>query len=136
MSAVYPLVRNLRAFSTRLGVSRKPSRSGSSWSSPRSFLIKSCIFALYISLSAGAASAPTADSLYADREHLSSARRAAEMWAADLTKDGKNFDAAWKLARVYYWLGGHAPQDERRGFLERGIAAAQQAIALQANRPE
>jgi tetratricopeptide (TPR) repeat protein len=91
---------------------------------------------LYISLFAGAASAQSADSLYADREHLASARKAAEIWASDLTKDPKYFDAAWKLARVYYWLGGHAPQDERRNFLERGIAAARQAIELQPNRPE
>lgn len=91
---------------------------------------------MYISLLAGAASAQSADSLYADREHLASARKAAEIWASDLAKDPKYFDAAWKLARVYYWLGGHAPQDERRNFLERGIAAARQAIELQPNRPE
>ena len=65
--------------------------------------------------------AQTADDLYADREHLASARKAAEIWAADLAKDANNFEAAWKLARVCYWLGGHAPQDERRSFLERGI---------------
>jgi tetratricopeptide (TPR) repeat protein len=91
---------------------------------------------LYISVFAGSANAQSADSLYTDREHLASARKAAEIWAADLAKDPKDFDAAWKLARVYYWLGGHAPQDQRRNFLERGIAAARQGIALQPNRPE
>jgi TRAP transporter TatT component family protein len=91
---------------------------------------------LYISLSAGAVKAQTADSLYADREHLASARQAAEMWSADVARDPKNFEAAWKLARACYWLGGHAPQDERRGFLERGMTAARQAVTLQPNRPE
>jgi hypothetical protein len=80
--------------------------------------------------------AQNADALYADREHLASARQAAEMWAADLARDAKNFEAAWKLSRVCYWLGGHAPQAERRAFLERGMNAAQRAIAVQPNRPE
>lgn len=91
---------------------------------------------LYISLCAGALQAQTADALYADRDHLASARQAADIWAADLAKDAKNFDAAWKLARACYWLGGHAPQAERRSFLERGMAAAQQATVTQPDRPE
>jgi tetratricopeptide (TPR) repeat protein len=82
------------------------------------------------------AQAQSADALYADREHLASARQAAEIWAADVGHDSKTFESAWKLARVCYWLGNHAPQNERRTFLERGIAAARQAVAAQANRPE
>lgn len=80
--------------------------------------------------------AQTADALYADREHLASARQAAELWAADIARDAKMFESAWKLARVCYWLGNHAPQNERRAFLERGIAASRQAVAAQPNRPE
>ena len=80
--------------------------------------------------------AQTADDLYADRANLASARKAAELWAAETAKDPRNYEAAWKLARVCYWLGGHAPQEERRGFLEKGISAAQQAIAAQPNQPE
>ena len=77
-----------------------------------------------------------ADALYADRSNLASARRAADAWRADLAKDPKSFDAAWKLARADYWLGGHAPDNERRGFLESGITAGETAVALQASRPE
>src|SRR5215471_19707173 len=135
MSAVYPPVRNFSAFSTRLGVSRSPSRFGSSCSSARSFLIKSCILTLYISLSAGVANAQNPDELYADREHLASARQAADIWAAELAKDPKNFEAAWKLSRIDYWLGEHAPVNERKAFLERGITAAEQAIAAEPNQP-
>jgi tetratricopeptide (TPR) repeat protein len=76
------------------------------------------------------------DDLYNDREHLASARKAADIWSAAVSADPRNFDAAWKLARVHYWLGGHAPQEERRAFLQKGITAAQQAIAAQPNRPE
>jgi tetratricopeptide (TPR) repeat protein len=131
MSAEYPLVRNFIAFSTRFGVSRRPSRVGSSPSSASSCLISSCIVLFYIS----AAAAQSADALYADRANLASARKAADLWAA-AAKGPADFDAAWKLSRADYWLGGHAPQDERRGFLEQGIAAGQAAITLQPTRPE
>lgn len=84
----------------------------------------------------GAVQAQNADDLYADREHLASARQAAEIWGASLARDARNFEAAWKLSRVCYWLGGHAPQAERRSFLERGMNAAQQAITAAPNRPD
>lgn len=58
------------------------------------------------------------------------------MWGAELKDNPSTFDAAWKLARVDYWLGGHAPPAERRGFLEGGIEAARKTVALQPNRPE
>src|SRR5262245_24638535 len=112
MSALYPLVRNRNAFSTRLGVSRSPSRVGSSPISARSWLISSCICLFYIPVLA----AQSADALYADRANLVSARRAAEMWRAELAGDAKAFEAAWKLGRANYWLGGHAVEDERRKF--------------------
>ena len=91
---------------------------------------------MYIPLSAAGAGAQNADGLYGDRENLASARQAADIWAKDVTRDANNFEAAWKLARVSYWLGGHAPQAERRSFLERGMAAARQAIDAQPDRPE
>src|SRR5471032_1023397 len=119
MSALYPPVRNVYAFSTRFGVSRRPSRSGSSPRSVSSFLIASCILLFYLP----ALRAQSADTLYADRANLASARRAADMWSAALTGDARDFDAAWKLARADYWLGGHGSEAERRTFLEHGIDA-------------
>ena len=74
--------------------------------------------------------------MYADRVNVASARRAAELWAAELKTNPSSFDAAWKMARASYWLGGHAPENERRGFLEAGIEAARKAAALRPNRPE
>ena len=132
MFASYPLVRNLYAFSTRFGVSRSPSRAGSSPRFARICLISSCISLFYIPASA----AQTADQLYADRANLASARRAAVIWADALAADARNFEAAWKLARADYWLGGHAPEAERRAFLEQGIDAGRKASAMQPNRPE
>jgi tetratricopeptide (TPR) repeat protein len=84
----------------------------------------------------GLLAAQSPDALYADRANVDSARRAAVLWSAALAADGRNIDAAWKLARADYWLGGHAPDAERRGFLEDGIAAARKAVAIDANRPE
>ena len=77
-----------------------------------------------------------ADRLYADRTNLASARRAADLWRQALASDARNFEAAWKLARADYWLGGHADEGERRAILDAGIAAARTAIALQPHRPE
>src|SRR5438445_9795156 len=178
MSASYPLVRNLSAFSTRFGVWRNPSRLGSSPSSPSSCLMSSCILLFYICVAAtpeaeslasgprvvalrggapratpeaeslrsrprslalggGAPSAIEIDpnALYRDRAHLPSARQAAELWQAELERNPRAFDAAWRLARADYWLGGHAPEKERRTLFESGIEAGRKAVALEPNRP-
>ena len=79
---------------------------------------------------------PEADQLYAARGNVQSAKRAAELWAAHLSSDPASFEAAWKLARADYWLGGHAPQSDRRAFLENGIDAGRKAVAIAPNRPE
>src|SRR5437762_8811621 len=134
MSASYPLVRNLSAFSTRCGVLRNPSRLGSSPSSPSSCLMSSCIVLFYICTCV--VSAQSADSLYRNRTHLPSARQAAELWQAELERNPRAFDTAWKLARADYWLGGHVPEKERRAFFESGIDAGRKAVALEPNRAE
>ena len=76
------------------------------------------------------------DILYSQRADLASARRAAEIWAGRLHANAGDFEAAWKLARARYWLGGHAAENERKTFLEGGIAAGRAAVALQPKRAE
>jgi hypothetical protein len=85
---------------------------------------------------AAPAAQPDPEALYRDRANLASAIQAADLWSQSLKNDPRSFDAAWKLARVAYWLGGHAPDKERRAHLERGIQAARAAIALAPQRPE
>ena len=68
------------------------------------------------------------DALYAKREDLASATAAADIWAARLQKRPDDFEAAWKLARARYWLGGHAPQTDRKRLLEAGIEAGRAAV--------
>jgi hypothetical protein len=53
-----------------------------------------------------------------------------------LARDPSSYDAAWKLARVCYWLGGHVSEHERRAVLKQGIDAGRTAIALAPNEPE
>jgi tetratricopeptide (TPR) repeat protein len=82
------------------------------------------------------AQAPDPDDLYRQRENIASAQQAEGLWAGRLAKDTKDFESAWKLARVRYWLGGHAPEQTRKAYLENGIAAGRQAIALAPNKPD
>lgn len=76
------------------------------------------------------------DALYAQREDLSKAREAEAIWAARLQRNPRDFEAAWKLARARYWLGGHAPDAERKAVLERGIEAGRAAAEIEPDRPE
>lgn len=72
----------------------------------------------------------------ADRANLASARQAADILSRELQARPENFEYAWKLSRVAYWLGTHVPQAERRAFLDQGIQAGETAQALGPNRPE
>ena len=93
---------------------------------------------MYISVAAAQApsTVQSPDVLYSDRVNLDSARRAAALWAVDLAQNPQSLDAAWKLARAYYWLGTHAPDSERRPLLEKGVDAGQKAAAIAPGRPE
>jgi tetratricopeptide (TPR) repeat protein len=91
---------------------------------------------LVLTASVRAQEAVDPDRLYADRAQLASAAQAARIWETRLTKDPRDFESAWKLARACYWLGGHVAADDRRTQFERGIEAANKAVALQPNRAE
>jgi len=80
--------------------------------------------------------ADEADRLYADRANLASAERAAALWDERLARDRDAVDAAWKLARACYWLGGHVARDLQRREYERGVEAGRRAAALAPARPE
>ena len=58
------------------------------------------------------------------------------MWATALAVNPRDFDAAWKLARADYWLGGHVPARESRAMYEQGIEAGRKAVALHPDRPD
>ena len=74
--------------------------------------------------------------MYADRANLASARQAAALWRADSVRNPRDFDAAWKLARADYWIGGHAAPADARTTYESGITAARTAITVRPGSPE
>jgi tetratricopeptide (TPR) repeat protein len=77
------------------------------------------------------------DALYRNRATIEQARAAAALWDARLRANPRDFESAWKLSRVCYWLGNHeAQEDSRRKALERGIEAGRQAVTVHDNRPE
>jgi tetratricopeptide (TPR) repeat protein len=77
------------------------------------------------------------ETLYKNREDLASAKKAADIWAARLAANAKDFESAFKLAQARYWLGTNGlPKPERKAALDGGIAAARTAIALNPARPE
>jgi tetratricopeptide (TPR) repeat protein len=97
----------------------------------------SCILLFYLSgLAWSPAQAADPDALYRQRDDVESARRAADIWAQRVQAAPADFEAAWKLARASYWLGGHAQPRERKAFLEAGIVAGRAAAAAQPARAE
>ena len=82
------------------------------------------------------AQAEDPDALYRNRENIASAQQAEAIWSARLTKDPKDFESAWKLARARYWLGGHADETKRKTYLEAGIAAGRAAATIAPTRAE
>jgi tetratricopeptide (TPR) repeat protein len=102
--------------------------------------MRSCIGLFYIALfclPAVAAAQDDPDALYRNRASIDQARAAAAAWESRLKADPKDFDSAWKLARVCYWLGNHeAQEDARRKALQRGVDAGRQAVSLVNTRPE
>jgi hypothetical protein len=83
------------------------------------------------------ASLDDADALYANRASLADAQGAATRWQERLTRHPDDFEAAWRLGRASYWLGGHLPAVPARvAAFETGMDAARKAIAARAGRPE
>ena len=76
------------------------------------------------------------DALYARREDPVAARQAADQYLAHHRAAPQDFVGGWKLARASYFLGTQGPDAERRMWLETGLAAATDAVALNDARPE
>jgi len=105
----------------------------------RSFMLLSylTVVALTLSVVAGPAlQSDDPDALYRDRETLSSAQRAEQIWADRLKQKPNDFESAWKLARARYWLGGHVPEKDRKAMLESGIDAGRAAVRIAPEKPD
>ena len=76
------------------------------------------------------------DALYRQRADIARAKEAASIWETRLASNPRDFESAWKIARVTYWLGEHDAPEARRKWLERGVAAGKTAASLEPKRPE
>jgi len=76
------------------------------------------------------------DALYQQRANIPLAQQAEQIWAGRLANNATDFESAWKLAKARYWLGTHAEEKSRKGYLEAGIAAGRAAIAVAPNKPD
>lgn len=76
------------------------------------------------------------DALYERRDDLAMAERAADVWTTQLAANPGDFETACKLARARHWLGEVSPRERRASHLERGMAAARVAIALEPTRAD
>jgi Tfp pilus assembly protein PilF len=77
------------------------------------------------------------DKLYAQRAELARAREGILLLRRALGSDSNNYDAAWRLARLNYYLGAHTDNtSERDKAYNDGIEAGRRAIKLQDGKPE
>jgi tetratricopeptide (TPR) repeat protein len=78
-----------------------------------------------------------ADQLYAQREDLSKVRAGVAVLRQARTADYGSYEAAWKQARMSYYLGAHTEdQRERDDAFREGTEAGKIAVQLGAERPE
>ncbi|HXS01173.1 MAG TPA: TRAP transporter TatT component family protein [Pyrinomonadaceae bacterium] len=79
----------------------------------------------------------SADQLYAQREDLMQLRRGIVSLRQALTKDPGNYEAAWKLSKLNYYLATHTEDsNERDTAFKQGIEAGKTAIKLQNEKPD
>jgi hypothetical protein len=96
----------------------------------------SCLTSLLLALVLSTGQAEDPDALYRNREDLASAKRAEAILADRLARDANDFESAWKLARLRYWLGSHVAEKDRKATLEAGIEAARAAARIAPDKPE
>jgi hypothetical protein len=78
-----------------------------------------------------------ADALYRQRKDLSNVRRGIIALRQARIRDSGNYEAAWKLARLDYFLGSHAKDEaERDAAFRDGIEAGKTAVQLQDNKAD
>ena len=78
-----------------------------------------------------------AETLYQGREDLNKARVAVASLRQARTADYGNYEAAWKLSRVAFYVAEHTDNDSERDDMYReGIEAGKAAVTLQPDKPD
>lgn len=78
-----------------------------------------------------------ADQLYAGRSDLTKVREALVALRQAQADDSSNYDLAWRLAKMNYYLGAHTmDSSEKEKSFHDGIAAGKLAVQLQDGKPD
>jgi len=77
------------------------------------------------------------DELYAQRVDLAKAKEALAKYQEALLKGENNYEAYWKMARIEYWIGDHAPDSkEKKSVFQMAIYHGKKAVALEPEKPD
>ena len=77
------------------------------------------------------------DKLYEQRAELQRAREAVVLLRRAASSDTGSYDAAWRLARLDYYLGAHTDdENERDRAYDEGVEAGRRAVKLEEGKPE
>ena len=78
-----------------------------------------------------------ADKLYEQREDLARVREGVALLKRVRKAEAQNYEGAWRLARLDYYLGSHTKDEkERDAAFREGVEAGEDAIRLQAGKAE
>ncbi|MDQ3819115.1 MAG: TRAP transporter TatT component family protein, partial [Acidobacteriota bacterium] len=78
-----------------------------------------------------------ADKLYSERADLAKARQGIALLRRATTLDTSSYEAAWRLARLDYFLGDHTKdKTERDRAFSEGVEMGRRAVKLQDQKPE
>lgn len=78
-----------------------------------------------------------ADKLYLQRTDLARAREAILLLRQAMAADSSSYEVAWKVARLFYYLGAHTDNEtERDRAYSEGIEAGRKAARLEDGKPE
>ncbi len=78
-----------------------------------------------------------AEKLYEQRAELQRAREAVVLLRRAAASDTGSYDAAWRLARLDYYLGAHTTdKGERDHAYDEGVEAGRRAVKIEEGRPE
>jgi tetratricopeptide (TPR) repeat protein len=77
------------------------------------------------------------DDLYDQRGDLTKAKEGLAKYQDALLKDEDAFGVYWRMARMEYWIGDHAADNnEKKRVFEMGVYHAKKAVTLGPERPE
>ncbi len=68
--------------------------------------------------------------LFNERANLEKGKEAIGLWEDVLKEDAKNYEALWKLAKAYYWLGNHSLEKEQLDLFTKGKDYGERAVKL------